>query len=140
MQTHSTHQDWPAGVLLPEPSLMKQWAWRALAAAREEIHLAVESVMEDLESLSVSCSGMPGGAIAGEHADHDEPAGPSGILYELPASAAENDDDVLRVDDLVPPTPTRAGYETELPEAACKSDHGFEIIDWEDECEVLSFR
>uniref|UniRef100_A0A6V4W211 Uncharacterized protein n=2 Tax=Prymnesium polylepis TaxID=72548 RepID=A0A6V4W211_9EUKA len=115
---------------------MKQWAWRALAAAREEIHLAVESVMEDLEGLSAGCSGMPSDSLASDqHADQ-----PAGTFFELSEPGAEqaDDDDVLRVDDLVAPVPTRAEYEQELPET--RADYGFEIIDWEEECQVLSFR
>ena len=46
--------DWPAGALLPDIGVMRKWTWKTLQAAREELQLAVESVMEDLEGLSAS--------------------------------------------------------------------------------------
>lgn len=133
--THSTHLDWPAGPLLPEPSLMKQWAWRALRAAREEIHLAVESVMEDLEGLSASCS-------APSEVHHSLEAAGGGRYSDTGDEEEVDLEAVLRVDDLVTPIPMRAGYEQELPEPmkSCKTDQGFEIIDFEAEACILAFR
>lgn len=50
-------REWPAGALLPDTGVVRKWAWRTLQAAKEELQLAVESVMEDLEGLgATSCS------------------------------------------------------------------------------------
>lgn len=138
MATHPRALDWPAGALLPEPGLVKQWAWRALSAAREEIHLAVESVMEDLEGLSAGCSAMTDSA-------HERDAGPSGIYFdddELPSrNGVDGEEDVLRVDDLIAPVLTRPEHEQEMPETptTCRADDDFEIIDFEAEVGIRGF-
>ena len=50
-------REWPAGSLLPGTGGVRNWAWRTLQAAKEELQMAVESVMEDLEGLgTTSCS------------------------------------------------------------------------------------
>jgi len=139
VQTHPSNQDWPAGALLPEPGLMKQWAWRALAAAREEIHLAVESVMEDLEGLSAGCS-----AVA-DRSPNSESSSSSTFLDDLPSgNGGEDEEDVLRVDDLVAPVPRRAEYELEYdpPETHLpyKADHDWVVLDFEVEASIISFR
>jgi len=134
-----TNRDWPAGALIPEPNLMRQWAWRALRAAREEIHLAVESVMEDLEGLGAGCSGSSDSPPA-------YPSGSHAYLDEIPTNGSTTDteevdaDAVLRVDDLMTPAPVRIEYEEELEtEPLCTSDYGFEIIDFEKEARIMSF-
>lgn len=137
---NSSNQDWPAGALLPERGLVKQWAWRALRAAREELHLAVESVMEDLEGLSTGYSA--------EESSLTRSGGGNGFfLRDVPRNSAVDNDDtdveaILRVDDLVTPAPVRAEYEQEFLEPAtlCTSDHGFEIIDFEKEACIISMR
>ena len=47
---------WPAGALLPDIGVMRKWTWRTLQAAKDELQLAVESVMEDIEGLGASCN------------------------------------------------------------------------------------
>ena len=95
--------------------------------------------MEDLEGLSAGCSVSTGsdGSLTSHHSSE-----PSSTFFELPSGnhGGVGDEDVLRVDDLVAPVPTRAEYEQELPETRCKSDHGFEIIDFEEEVGVFVFR
>ena len=112
---------------------MKDWAWRALSAAREEINFAVGSVMEDLDGLAAECS-----ALVNSSSQHTGPP-----LDELAGGLSTEDEDaVLRVDDLIPPVPTRAEYEQELPETptTCRSDDDFELLDFEHAVGVMSFR
>ena len=50
-------REWPAGSLLPGTGGVRNWAWRTLQAAKEELQMAVESVMEDLEGLAKESHG-----------------------------------------------------------------------------------
>ena len=54
-------REWPAGGLLPDTGVVRKWAWRTLQAAKEELQLAVESVMEDLEGLGATSCNLSGG-------------------------------------------------------------------------------
>ena len=54
-------REWPAGALLPDTGVVRSWAWRTLQAAKEELQLAVESVMEDLEGLGATSCNSSGG-------------------------------------------------------------------------------
>ena len=97
--------EWPAGSVLPGR------VWGLLRAARGELRLAVESIMEDLEGLSTAAS-----------------AAASSSSNDVTAS---DDSESTRVDDLEPPTPTRAEYEQEAAAAARCED--FELVDaWPD--------
>lgn len=107
--------EWPAGSVLPShvvPSI-PSWAWNALATARGELKLAMESVIEDLEGLSSSMSARGGGGGDGTAVGGD---------------AQDEAEESLRVDDLEPPPPQRAAYEVEEfePDARCED---FELID-----------
>jgi hypothetical protein len=104
--------EWPDGSVLPSHVIpaIPSWAWKALATARGELQQAMESVMEDLEGLSstVGARNADGGGTSGDAEDEDEES--------------------LRVDDLMAPPSQRAAYEAEEfePDARCED---FELID-----------
>ena len=143
-QAHASHHDWPAGGLMPEPGYMRQWAWKALRAAREEIHLAVESVMEDFDGLSGGCRGDSGRTerLPTRHPTEpsvEEVANEDNMHIETRTGGVDEDVS-LRVADLVTPSPTREEYEEEHYEPPAPwTDHGFEIIDWERETQISNF-
>ena len=102
--TGECEADW-SGSLLPVSSSLKSWAYRALETARGELRLAVDSVMEDLETLSGSPRVAPEESLSSPH-----------------------DDESTRVDDLCTPTMTRGEYEQEqyVTSRAPRVD-GFEV-------------
>jgi hypothetical protein len=108
--------EWPDGSVLPSHVIpaIPSWAWKALATARGELRLAVESVMEDLEGLSSS--------VGARNADGGDTSGATA------GDAQDEAEESLRVDDLVAPPSQRAAYEAEEfePDARCED---FELID-----------
>lgn len=96
------------GSLLPGHSV-GSWAWSALASgfetARGELRLAMDSVVEDIESLSTLSSPRPTGVC----------------------SPLNDDDESTKVDDLCTPAVVRVEYEQEEFKPPKRSCDGFEV-------------
>ena len=100
-------------------------AWQAWSAAKGELRLALDSVIDDLEGLThVMRSDHNTGVIASPR--------PQGT-----APTRADDDESMRLDDLCAPSPRRAEYE-QVPEPPAVHD-GFELIDFETEADIVAF-
>lgn len=135
MQRITSQRDWQASNMLPETGTVRFWAWRTLQSAKDEIRCAVESVMEDLEGLGSAC-GM-GSAVRSRHTGPDSCADDENDSHQLMDD--DDDDPSMCVHDMVAPVPLRAEFERELPEPRPRSEHGFELIDYETEFDIITF-
>ena len=117
--------DWDA------TDVLKQWTWKALRVAKEEVATAYESVLQDLEGLS-TCGG-----------ERDSPPEHEQLASDSDASNCEEES--MRVSDLIVPAPLRSDS---APRPPCEEqlrpppplDDGFELINFEDEARVIVLR
>ena len=109
--------------------VVKQWTWRALRAAKEEVASAYESVLQDLEGLS-TCGGERDSAPEHETLNSDSDVAKS-----------DCEEETMRVSDLIAPEPLRGpGPREEECRPPPPLDDGFELINFEDEARVIVLR